>query len=157
MSEEQGRFMREAIRLAEASVREGGGPFGAVVVKDGHIIGSGSNRVALDNDPSAHAEVVAIRAACRALGNFSLAGCTLYVNCEPCPMCFAAAFWARIDRICFAASAADAAAAGFDDERIARQGCLPWDERQMETTRMMREEALAAFAAWRAKPDRIDY
>jgi len=154
---EQQRFMREALALAAQSVRDGGGPFGAVVVRGGEIIGRGSNCVTPDNDPTAHAEIVAIRAACRTLGSFSLEGCELYVNCEPCPMCLAAAYWARLEGIYYAATRDDAAAAGFDDALIYQEVCLPSEQRHLPLRRLLAEEAGDAFAAWAAKADRIDY
>jgi len=158
MSEtEQQHFMREAQALAAQSVRDGGGPFGAVVVRNGVIIGRGSNRVTPDNDPTAHAEVMAIRTACRTLGSFSLDGCELYANCEPCPMCLAAAYWARLERIYYAATRDDAAAAGFDDALIYREVCLLPEQRQLPSLRLLPDEAGDAFAAWAAKADRVDY
>lgn len=156
-TEQQRYCMREALALAAQSVRDGGGPFGAVVVRDGVIIGRGSNRVTPDNDPTAHAEVVAIRAACRTLNSFSLEGCELYVNCEPCPMCLAAAYWARLERIYYAATRDDAAAAGFDDALIYREVCLLPEQRRLPLRRLLPEEAGDAFAAWTAKADRVDY
>ncbi|GAB4294535.1 MAG: nucleoside deaminase [Thiohalomonadaceae bacterium] len=155
--EQQQHCMREALALAAQSVRDGGGPFGAVVVRDGVIIGRGSNRVTPDNDPTAHAEVVAIRAACRTLNSFSLEGCELYVNCEPCPMCLAAAYWARLERIYYAATRDDAAAGGFDDALIYREVCLLPEQRRLPLLRLLPEEAGDAFAAWAAKADRVDY
>lgn len=149
--------MREAIALAEASVRDGGGPFGAVVVRDGVIVGRGHNRVTLDCDPTAHAEVVAIRDAAGRLGDFRLDGCELYVNCEPCPMCLAAAYWARLSRVYFAGSMVDAVRGGFDDALIQQEVCLPTGQRQMPMQQLLQEEAQAVFAAWMAKDDRTDY
>jgi len=150
-------LMREALALALESVREGGGPFGAVVARDGAIVGRGRNRVTPDNDPTAHAEVLAIRAACRTLGSFSLEGCELYVNCEPCPMCLAAAYWARLERIYYAAARDDAAAVGFDDALIHQEVCRPPGQRRLPLLRLLPEEAGHAFSAWVAKPDRVDY
>lgn len=155
--EQQLRFMREAIALAEESVRSGGGPFGAVVVRAGEVVGRGSNRVTPNTDPTAHAEVMAIRDACRNLGVFSLEGCELYVNCEPCPMCLAAAYWARLERIYHAATRQDAAAAGFDDALIYQEVCLPAPQRRLSMAQLLPEEAMTAFAAWSALPDRVDY
>lgn len=151
------QFMREAIALAERSVAEGGGPFGAVVVRGGEIIGRGHNRVTLDNDPTAHAEVQAIRDACATLGDYRLEGCSLYVSCMPCPMCFSAVYWARLERVYYAATAADAASIGFDDVYIAEELARPLTERHLSVVQLMRSEALSAFAHWREKPDRIDY
>ncbi len=150
-------FMREAIALADRSVELGGGPFGAVVVCDGEIVGRGHNRVTLDNDPTAHAEVQAIREACRRLERFSLEGCELYVNCEPCPMCLAAIYWARLEAVHFAAEAEEAAAIGFDDVYVASELARPWTERRLRGTRLLRDEALEVFARWRQKPDKVEY
>lgn len=150
-------FMREAIRLASESVQSGGGPFGAVVVRDGRIIGRGVNRVTLDSDPTAHAEVQAIRNACANLGDFRLTGCDLYVSCQPCPMCTAAIYWARIDRVFYAADAADAAAVGFDDLFIAEELARPVGARTLPMTQLLREEALAPLTLWRELPSKIEY
>jgi len=151
------RFLQEAIALAERSVTEGGGPFGALVVRDGAVLGRGANGVTRHLDPTAHAEVMAIRTACREVEDFALTGATLYVSCEPCPMCLAAAYWARIARIVYAATAADAAAAGFDDTRIARELSLPKEARVLPMERVVLEGAEAPFRRWRETPDRIDY
>jgi guanine deaminase len=151
-------FMTRAIELAIENVRSGrGGPFAALVVKDGQIVSEGTNRVTSSNDPTAHAEVVAIRTACAALGGFQLEGCDLYTTCEPCPMCLGAIYWARPARVYFACTAADAAAAGFDDAFIYEQLALPQSERKIPFFGMMRLESLACFQAWAEKPDRIDY
>ena len=151
-------FMREAIRLSRDAVRRGsGGPFGAVVVQEGRIIGSGNNRVTSANDPTAHAEVVAIRAACQALGTFTLKGCDLYTSCEPCPMCLAATYWARVDRVFYANTRADAAGIAFDDEFLYREVALPLAERRLPMHQLLREEALAAFREWAGKPDKVAY
>jgi guanine deaminase len=151
-------FMHEAIRLAIDGVNAGrGGPFGAVVVRDGQIIGRGCNQVTSTNDPTAHAEVVAIREACQHLGTFRLAGCEIYANCEPCPMCLATIYWSRIDRFYYGCTAADAAAAGFSDDFIRQQFALPPEQRSVEGIRLLRDEALAAFAAWQTMLDRIPY
>jgi len=151
-------FLREAIRLSRVRMREGrGGPFGAVVVRDGAIVARGWNSVTSDLDPTAHAEVVAIRRACRKLGTFSLAGCVLYASCEPCPMCLAAAYWARVDRLVFAATREDAARAGFDDDRIYREVPLAPEARSLPTSRLLGEEAAAIFEEWLANPDRVPY
>lgn len=149
--------MREAIRLARESIDSGGGPFGAIVVRDGEIIGRGSNRVTLSHDPTAHAEVGAIRDACARVGDFSLHGCELYVNCMPCPMCLGAIYWARIDRIYYAATAADAAAIGFDDLFIAEELARPLTQRQLPTAQLLRDEALVGFRAWDEKEDKVEY
>ncbi len=152
------RFVREAIRLSRVRMRQGrGGPFGAVVARDGTIVARGWNAVTSTNDPTAHAEVVAIRRACRALGTFSLAGCVLYASCEPCPMCLAAAYWARVDRLVFAATKDDAARAGFDDALIYREIPLPPEARTLPTGQLLRDEAAAVFDEWLAKADRVPY
>lgn len=151
-------FMHEAIRLSVDKMREGrGGPFGAVVVKDGQIISRGWNEVTTTNDPTAHAEVVAIREACRALQTFRLDGCELYASCEPCPMCLSAIYWARIDRLVFAATRQDAADAGFDDEFLYRELPLRVLERRLPTRQLLRESALAALSEWKDRPDKIPY
>jgi guanine deaminase len=154
----ENQYMARAIELAIENVRSGcGGPFAAVIVKDGRILASGTNQVTSTNDPTAHAEVVAIRAACAALGNYQLDGCDIYTTCEPCPMCFGAIYWARPDRVFFGSSASDAAAAGFDDAFIYGQISLPSPERGIPFLPLMREEALACFRAWESSPNRIDY
>ncbi len=151
-------FMRRAIDLSIENVRSGrGGPFAAVIVKDGRIIAEGTNRVISTNDPTAHAEVVAIREACEALGTFQLDGCEFYTTCEPCPMCMGAIYWARPAKVFYANTAEDAAAIGFDDSFIAAQLSLPPAGRRIPMAQMMREEALEAFRAWERKPDRIPY
>ena len=150
--------MREAITLSLRAVRRGtGGPFGAVVVKGGQIVGRGWNAVTSRNDPTLHAEVMAIRAACRRLRTFTLVGCELYASCEPCPMCLAAIHWARIKRVFFANTSADAAEIGFDDQRFYMELARPAHRRQVRLRQLMRNEALAAFAAWQGKRDRIKY
>jgi len=152
------RFMEEAIALAVENVRSGrGGPFAALVVREGAVLASGVNLVTTLNDPTAHAEVVAIRRACTRLRSFSLAGCILYTSCEPCPMCLGAAYWARLDRLVFAAGRLDAAAAGFDDAFIYDELPLGPLERSLPTSQLLREEAIAAFDAWLADPDRVPY
>lgn len=152
------RFMHEAIRLSLEKMRVGqGGPFGAVVVRDGEIIGRGWNQVTSANDPTAHAEVMAIREACRRLGTFRLDGCEIYASCEPCPMCLSAIYWARLSRLHFAATRQDAAEAGFDDDLLYREISLPVSERKLSTTQLLRESALAAFIEWKAKADKIAY
>ncbi|GAB2876197.1 nucleoside deaminase [Nocardioides pacificus] len=146
-----------AIELAVANVADGGGPFGALVVRRGELVATGQNRVTRDNDPTAHAEVQAIRAAGQALGDFSLAGCVLYTSCEPCPMCAAASLWARLDRIVYAADREDAAHGGFDDRAFYE---LLAQDRDTWPTRVERLElaaGVAPFEAWRADPARTDY
>ena len=151
-------FLRRAIALATQNVlATRGGPFGAVIVKDGRIVGEGANAVTATNDPTAHAEVNAIRAACKALNAFSLRGCQLYSSCEPCPMCLAAAYWARIDAIYFGCTAADAARAGFDDGFLYEELRKPIPERAIPATQLLREEALASMNAWIASPARIPF
>jgi guanine deaminase len=150
-------FLRQAIALGAASVEQGGGPFGALVVLGGEVIGRGSNCVTLNNDPTAHAEVQAIREACQAIKDFSLAGATLYSSCEPCPMCLAASYWARLERIVFAASRDEAAAIGFDDAEIYRQIALPHGERSLVMSQMALAEAAALFRQWREKEDKVIY
>ncbi len=152
------QFMREAIRISIEKMRDGlGGPFGAVVVKENRIIARGWNQVTSANDPTAHAEIVVVREACRQLGGFRLPGCELYSSCEPCPMCLGAIYWARLDRLFFAATRQDAAEAGFDDESLYREIPLPVAQRRLPTRQLLREAALDAFAQWKAKPDRIPY
>lgn len=151
-------FLREAIRLSRHHMLAGsGGPFGAVVVRNGELIAEGWNRVTSTNDPTAHAEVVAIREACKKLGTFTLDGCVLYSSCEPCPMCLAATYWSRVDRLVFAASRVDAAAAGFDDEWLYQEMPLHFGARKLPTIQVMQSEAQGVFQEWLAKPDRIHY
>ncbi len=151
-------FMREAIRIAGEKMEAGeGGPFGAVVVQKGEIIARGWNRVTSILDPTAHAEIEAIRKAARALGDFWLAGCEIYINCEPCPMCLGAIYWAGITRVFYAADRTDAAALGFADEYIYREISRPPAMRRLEMVQMLKEETLPVFKAWMAKEDRIEY
>jgi guanine deaminase len=149
-------LLRQAIEQAAENVSRGG-PFASLVVKDGAVIAAGSNRVTLTNDPTAHAEIVAIREACRVLGSFQLTGCDVYCSCEPCPMCLGALFWARPARIFFAATAADAAAAGFDDSSIYRQLALPGAGRAIPTIHVADPSARRPFEAWAAQPDKVRY
>ncbi len=150
--------MREAIRHSIENVERGlGGPFGCVIVKDGRIIARGANQVTTTNDPTAHAEVVAIREACRNLSSFQLDGCEVYCSCEPCPMCLGALYWARPRAIWFANTKDDAAAIGFDDQFIYEEIGLQTAERKLPTGQMLREEALAAFNAWRESTDKLEY
>ncbi len=134
-----------------------GGPFGCVIVKDGKVIGKGNNRVTSTNDPTAHAEIQAIREACEHLGSHQLTGCILYSSCEPCPMCLGAIYWARPDKVFYAATREDAAASGFDDHFIYEEIALAPDERSIEFRQLGREEALKAFKAWNEKEDKIEY
>ena len=150
--------MKRAISVSSEKMRAlEGGPFGAVVVKQGEIIAEGHNQVTSANDPTAHAEVVAIRQACRALGTFSLAGCDIYTSCEPCPMCLSAIYWARLDRIYYANSRADAADIGFDDDFLYEEVAKPIDGRSIPTTRLLGDEARAVFKDWYAMPDKVPY
>lgn len=158
MKEQDEQFLREAIALSVAGMERGdGGPFGCVIVKNGQVVGRGNNRVTSTNDPTAHAEVVAIREACRQLGDFQLAGCTLYTSCEPCPMCLGAIYWARPDRIVYAASREDAAAAGFDDQLIYDELPLPAEQRRFRMERLLAAEAQAAFEAWKGMEGKKKY
>jgi tRNA(Arg) A34 adenosine deaminase TadA len=151
-------FMREAIRISVEQMRAGqGGPFGAVIVREGRIIARGWNRVTTSQDPTAHAEVTAIREACRVVNDFRLEGCELYASCEPCPMCLGAIYWSRLERLFFAATRRDAADAGFDDEFIYRELPLEPAGRRLPTVQLMRESALGAFAEWKVKADRVRY
>lgn len=150
--------MRRAIALALDSVRSTrGGPFAAVIVKDGRIIAEGTNRVTSTNDPTAHAEVVAIRKACRALSDFQLAGCDLYTTCEPCPMCVGAIYWARPARVVYACTAADAAAAGFDDAFIYEELKISPAARRIPMTQLLRDESLSLFSAWKQQENKTPY
>jgi guanine deaminase len=151
-------FMARAIQLAIENVRSGrGGPFGAVIANDGNLIAEGANQVTLTNDPTAHAEILAIRSACAKLGTFDLHGCEIFTSCEPCPMCLGAIYWARLSRIYFASAAADASNIGFDDSLIYREIAQPLTHRTIPMVQMMREESLAAFRAWEEKPNKIVY
>lgn len=151
--------MREAIRLSQDMMRQRqGGPFGAVIVHQGRILSRGWNQVTSQNDPTAHAEIVAIRAAAQQLGTFRLTGCELYASCEPCPMCLGAAYWARLDRVIFAATRADAAAAGFDDEVIYQELVLPPTRRlRLPMSQRLRDEAIEVFEDWRRLDGKVEY
>lgn len=151
------RHLREAIRIASDSVRHGGGPFGAVVVRGGEVVGRGRNRVTADNDPTAHAEIEAIRDACRRLGAFRLDGCHVYCSSEPCPMCMAALYWARPARVVYAADKEVAADAGFDDVHITEELAKPEAERRLPFVRRELEGAGEPFRLWEAKEDRVEY
>jgi len=151
-------FMARAIQLSIENVRTGrGGPFGAVVVKGDIVIAEGTNQVTSRNDPTAHAEVLAIREACKKLGVFDLQGCELYTSCEPCPMCLGAIYWARLSRVYFANADADASKIGFDDSLIYRELVQPHSQRKIPMIQIMRNEALVAFREWEDKPDKITY
>lgn len=158
MTDNHEKFMRRAIELARSGMEAGaGGPFGCVIVRDGEIVGEGSNSVTSTNDPTAHAEVVAIRDACQRLGAFQLDGCTVYTSCEPCPMCLGAIYWARPDAVYFAGTRIDAAGAGFDDEHIYTEIEKSHDKRRIPMTTMLRPEAQQVFAEWTAKADKTEY
>lgn len=150
-------FMREAIKLSAESVRSGGGPFGAVIVRDGEIIARGENRVTVCNDPTAHAEVSAIREAAARLGTYDLSGCEIYSSCEPCPMCLGAIYWARLDKLYYAGTRADAANVGFDDAHIYEELPLEPSQRELPTETLLREEAQRVFEAWTEKADKKEY
>ena len=150
-------LMREAIRLSEDNVRNGGGPFGAVIARNGKIIARGTNRVTSDCDPTAHAEVNAIRNAAKVLGTFDLGGCEIFSSCEPCPMCLGAIYWAHLDKLYYGNDKQDAASIGFDDAFIYKELDLKPEDRALKTERMMPEEAIAAFRQWMAKEDKIKY
>jgi guanine deaminase len=150
-------LMRTCIQRAVVAARESGGPFGALVAKDDRIVAAGTNAVTELRDPTAHAEIQAIRAACLALGTFDLTGCDLYTSCEPCPMCLGAIYWARIGRIYFSATRADAAAARFDDARIYEELARPMEERALPLVRILPEEAARPFTEWAANPRRVPY
>jgi len=150
--------MQRAIALALENVQSGrGGPFAALVVRNGEIIAEATNRVISTNDPTAHAEMVALRESCKKLGTVQLAGCEIYASCEPCPMCLGAIYWSRLDRVYFAATAADAANAGFDDSFIYQEISKPHAQRKIPMIQLMREEARHPFRAWEQKPDKISY
>ncbi len=151
------QFLQRAIEMAVENVRREGGPFAALVVREGAVIASGVNQVTRTNDPTAHAEVVAIREACRALGTFQLKGCEVYSSCEPCPMCLAAIYWARPARLIFAAAHEDAAAAGFDDSFIYQQLTIAPSERAIPMIRLVEEGANRPFVEWLARADRKPY
>ena len=150
-------LMRKAIELSIENVANGGGPFGAVIARNGEIIATGVNRVTANNDPTAHAEVSAIRAAAEKLGRFDLSDCEIFTSCEPCPMCLGAIYWARLNKIYFANNKTDAKNIGFDDSFIYDELALPRDRRHLSAEEMMRNEAIKAFEAWTKKTDKIEY
>lgn len=154
---EDRHFMEMAIELSIDNVANGGGPFGAVIVRDGEVISTGTNRVTANNDPTAHAEVSAIRAACAKVGNFKLDGCTCYTSCEPCPMCLSALYWAGVSRIVYGNTKEDAKAINFDDSFIYDEIAKPYALRAIPCVNFMREEALKGFRAWSEKEDKIEY
>ena len=151
------QYMKRAIELSKKNIENGGGPFGAVVVKDGQIIGEGFNKVTANNDPTAHAEVEAIREACKNISNFDLAGAEIYTSCEPCPMCLSAIYWARLNKIYYANTKKDAAAIEFDDDFIYTEIPKALDERKISMEQMMRPEALEVFKAWQVSDTKIKY
>jgi len=158
MNKSSETYMKEAIRLSKQNIKNGtGGPFGAVIVKDGKIIASGTNCVTSSNDPTAHAEVVAIRNACKTLNTFQLDDCEIYSSCEPCPMCLGAIYWARPKKIYFAASRIDAAASGFDDSLIYDEIALPIEHRKIESEQLLQEEAKSVFDDWDNLTNKIEY
>lgn len=158
MTDQDRQFMTRAIELARSGVdADAGGPFGCVVVKNGEIIGEGNNRVTSTNDPTAHAEVIAIREACKTVDSFQLDGCSIYTSCEPCPMCLGAIYWARPERVFFACTRDDAAQIGFDDDFIYEELEKANNEREMVAVELMRDEALEVFRQWAAKPDKVEY
>lgn len=150
-------FMRLAIEKSRTSVENGGGPFGSVVVKDGEVIAIASNSVTIDNDPTAHAEVNAIRMACKKLGTFDLSGCEIYASCEPCPMCMAAIYWARIDTLYYANTRMDADSIGFSDNFIYEEFNKPESDCSIKIVPMLRNEAIKVFDVWKSKPDKKQY
>ena len=151
-------FMKEAVKAALSGMNNNeGGPFGCVVVKDGEIIGRGNNKVTSTNDPTAHAEVTAIREACKKLDSFQLEGCEIYTSCEPCPMCLGAIYWARPDKVYYGSNQIDAANVGFDDEFIYKEIPLPYSERSIPFEQLGRDIALEAFQAWTKKEDKTEY
>lgn len=152
------QFMERAIQLSLENVQAGrGGPFAALVVRNGEILATGTNQVTRMSDPTAHAEIVAIRGACQAIGDFQLRGCDLYSTCEPCPMCMGAIYWARLGKVYYANTREDAARIGFDDSFIYDQLALPVESRRIPMIQLMREQALKAFQAWEQSPDKIRY
>lgn len=150
-------FMQQAIDLSKENVKNGGGPFGAVIVRDGEVVATGTNRVTANNDPTAHAEVSAIRAACTKIGSFKLTGCTCYTSCEPCPMCLAALYWAGVERIFYGNTKADAKAINFDDSFIYEEIAKPYAKRAIPAINILRNEALSAFKMWAESEDKIEY
>lgn len=158
MTEVQLDYMREAIRLSRYGMDTNeGGPFGCVIVKDGEIVGRGNNKVTTTNDPTAHAEITAIRDACARLNFYDLSGCELYASCEPCPMCLGAVYWAKIKKVYFACTRLDAASIGFSDDIIYREIPKELDQRAIPIKQLLREEAMEVFNAWMLKPDKIIY
>jgi tRNA(Arg) A34 adenosine deaminase TadA len=158
MKENKEQFMKMAIKMAENNIDEKkGGPFGALVVKDGVVVGRGSNHVTSENDPTAHAEVVAIRDACKNLNTFNLEGCEIYASCEPCPMCLGAIYWARLGKLYYAGTKDDAANANFDDSFIYREFQLPKEDRSIPSSQLMRNKAVEVFKKWNENNEKIEY
>lgn len=157
MPNDLNHYMRETIKLSRESVDQGGGPFAAIIVKDGQIVARAANSVTQDNDPTAHAEINAIRQACRVLNTFDLSGCVIFTSCEPCPMCFGAIYWARLDRAYYGNTKADAAAIGFDDAFIYQELALPPHNRALPMINLMPDEAREAFTDWERKEDKVPY
>lgn len=151
------RFMLQAIKASLTNVDKGGGPFGAVIVKDGEVVAVGTNRVTCNNDPTAHAEVSAIRKACKKLKTFDLSGCEIYTSCEPCPMCLGAIYWARIDKIYYGNTKEDAANIGFDDSFIYQELSLRKEDRKVKMLQYLPEEAIKTFFRWSEKDDKVEY
>ena len=151
------KFMRKAIALSTQNIENGGGPFGAVIVKEGKVIATGTNRVTQKHDPTAHAEVEAIRKAAKKLGSFHSQGCEIYTSCEPCPMCLGAIYWAHLDRIYYGNTKADAKSIGFDDSFIYDEISLNPQDRHIKTIQLLPEEAIKTFEAWKAKEDKVEY
>ena len=150
-------LMKEAIRLSEENLDNGGGPFGAVIARDGEIVATGVNRVTASHDPTAHAEVSAIRAACQKLNTFNLSGCEIYTSCEPCPMCLAAIYWAHLDKVYFGNGKTDAKDIGFDDSFIYDELTLPREKRKLPAEMLLDKEAIRAIKMWQKKQDKIEY
>ena len=157
ITEQDKTFMREAIRFADESVKNGGGPFGAVIVKDGEIVAGSANSVTIDNDPTAHAEVNTIRKACQKLGTFDLSDCVIYTSCEPCPMCLGAIYWAHISRIYYGNTKKDAADIDFADDFIYKELERHIEHRSVPFIPLLRDEAIETFRVWEAKQDKVEY
>ena len=149
--------MREAIKLANDNIKKGGGPFAAIIIKDGQIIANGTNQVTNNNDPTAHAEVEAIRNAAKKLNSFDLTGCEIYTTCEPCPMCFGAIYWAKISKVYYGNTKEDAANIGFDDHFIYEELDLPKEKRKLKMVELLRDETIQTFEAWKDMPDKTEY
>lgn len=149
--------MREAIKLANDNIKKGGGPFAAIIIKDGQIIAHGTNQVTNNNDPTAHAEVEAIRNAAKKLNSFDLTGCEIYTTCEPCPMCFGAIYWAKISKVYYGNTKEDAANIGFDDHFIYEELDLPKEKRKLKMVELLRDETIQTFEAWKDMPDKTEY